>query len=170
MEFFRARYDGLVLAITVFSTAVMAGVTLLVFFLPVPRPVPSFQYGFAGAVFLILALTYGFSPSGFSVGPDGLRIHRLIGQHLLPLSNIRAARRAAPNELCGLRTFGSGGLFGIFGWFYARRFGHYRAYVTCRRDLVLVQAERIYLLSPERPDDFLRVLSQWVPGLATPRA
>lgn len=165
MEIFRARYDGLVLAITALATAVMAGVALLVWLLPVPRPVPSFQYGLSGLVLLILGVTYLYSPAGFSVGPDGLHIHRPLGARVLPLASIRAARRAAPGELCGLRTFGSGGLFGIFGWFYARRYGHYRAYVTSRRDLVLVQAERVYFLSPERPDDFLQRLHEWSPNL-----
>ena len=170
VETFRARYDRVVLAITLLATAAMAAAALLVWLQPVPLPVPIFRYGFSGLLLLILALTYLYSPTGFSVAPDGLRIHRPIGAHVLPLASLRAARRAAPGELCGLRTFGSGGLFGIFGWFYVRRYGHYRAYVTSRRDMVLVQAERVYLLSPERPDEFLRLLSQWVPGLPTAKA
>lgn len=165
MEIFRARYDGLALAITVLATAVMAGVALLVWLLPVPRPVPSFQYGLSGLVLLILGVTYLYSPTGFSVGPDGLRIHRLRSAIVIPLASIRSAQGASPRDLCGIRTFGSGGLFGTYGWFYARRYGHYRAYVTCRRDLVLVQAERVYFLSPERPEEFLRRLHEWCPNL-----
>lgn len=168
MEFFRAPYDRLTVTITVLGTGVLIGAGLLVLLLPLPTP--SFSRAVGVSVLGILFLTYLYSPRGYSLGPDGLRIHRPIGPHVVPRAAIRSARRAAPRELCGLRTFGSGGLFGFFGWFYARKFGHYRAYVTSRQNLVLVEAERVYLLSPERPDEFLRRLADWVPGLSTGKA
>ena len=160
MEYFPVRYDGLVIGITAFSLLIFGGVSFLVL-LFVPQ-----RFSWPAAVFLlvVLLITYGLSPRGFSLGPEGLRIHRPFGAHVLPLGKVRNARRAQPGELCGLRTFGSGGMFGFFGWFWSRKLGHYRAYVTHRRDMVLVEAERPYLLSPERPDDFLRTLSHWLPG------
>ena len=160
MDFFRARYDSLTLGITAFSLLILGGVSFLVLVF-VPQ-----RFSWPAAVFLLLVLltTFAFSPRGFSLGPDGLRIHRPFGAHVLPWDRIRSARRAAVRELCGLRTFGSGGMFGFFGWFWSRKLGHYRAYVTNRHDMVLIEAERPYLLSPDRPDDFLRALSQWSPA------
>ncbi len=160
MEYFRARYDALTLGITAFSLAILSGVA---FWGLVLVPIRFFGVVVA-ATSLVVLMPYGFSPRGFSLSPDGLRIHRPFGTHVLPFDRIRAARRAQSGELCGLRTFGSGGMFGFFGWFWSRRLGHYRAYVTHRQDMVLVEAERPYLLSPERPDDFLRALSQWLPA------
>lgn len=159
VDYFRARYEALVIGITAFSVLIMGGVALpvLVF---VPQRFSSLTVLFLLAVVLV---TYGLSPRGFSLSPDGLRIHRPFGAHVLPFARIRSARRAQPGELGGLRTFGSGGMFGFFGWFWSRKMGHYRAYVTHRQDMVLVEAERTYLLSPERPDDFLRSLSNWLP-------
>ncbi len=159
MEYFRARYDGLTIGITAFSLLILGGVSLLVLTF-VPQ-----RFSLPAALFLltVVLITYGFSPRGFSLGPDGLHIHRPFGPHLLAFNRVRSARRAQPGELCGLRTFGSGGMFGFFGWFWSRKMGHYRAYVTHRQDMVLVEAERPYLLSPERPDDFLRALSHWLP-------
>ncbi len=123
------------------------------------------RFSWPATLFLLVValVTYGLSPRGFSLSPDGLRIHRPLGAIILPFGRVRSARRAQPRELCGLRTFGSGGMFGFFGWFWSRKLGHYRAYVTHRQDMVLVEAERPYLLSPERPDDFLCSLSQWLP-------
>ncbi len=157
MDYFRARYDALTLGITAFSLLILGGMSLLVLtFVP-----QRFSWPAALLLLTVVLITYGFSPRGFSLSPDGLRIHRPFGAHVLPYDRIRSARRAQPGELCGLRTFGSGGMFGFFGWFWSRRLGHYRAFVTNRREMVLVEAERPYLLTPERPEDFLRSLSQW---------
>jgi len=159
MDYFRARYDGLVIGITAFSVLIMGTVSLPVL-LFAPQRFSSFVVLF---LLVVVAVTYGLSPRGFSLSPDGLRIHRPFGAHVLPYDRIRSARRAQPKELCGLRTFGSGGMFGFFGWFWNRKLGHYRAYVTHRQDMVLVEAERPYLLSPDLPDDFLLALSHWLP-------
>lgn len=161
MDYFRARYDGLALGITAFSLAVLGGVA---FWGLVLAPI-RFFWVVVAATSLVVLVTYGFSPRGFSLSPDGLRIHRPFGATILPFDKIRSSRRAQPSELCGLRTFGSGGMFGFFGWFWSRKLGHYRVYVTHRQDMLLVEAERPYLLSPDRPDDFLRSLSQWLPTL-----
>ncbi len=159
MDYFHARYDGLSIALTAFSLLILGGAALLVLTF-VPQ-----RFSWPAALFLLAValVTYGVSPRGFSLSPEGLRIHRPFGAHVLPFDKVRSARRAQPNELCGLRTFGSGGMFGFFGWFWSRKLGHYRAYVTNRRKMVLVEAERPYLLSPERPDDFLGALSHWLP-------
>jgi len=159
VEYFRARYDGLTIAITGLSLAILGGVAFWGLVLVPIR----FFWVVVVATSLVVLVTYALSPRGFSLSPDGLRIHRPFGPHVLPYTRIRSARRAQPNELCGLRTFGSGGMFGFFGWFWSRKLGHYRTYVTNRREMVLVEAERPYLLSPERPDDFLRSLSHWLP-------
>lgn len=166
MEFFRARYDRLAAGLTAVVLAVFAGGLVLVLTQPVPSR--ELRLGLALLILLVPLVTYLYSPTGFSVGPEGVRIHKPGGTVLLPLGSLRAARRAAPGELCGLRTFGSGGLFGYFGWFWTRSLGHYRAYITSRHHMVLVQAERAYLLSPERPEDFLARLREWRPDLATP--
>lgn len=165
MEFFRARYDRLSKGSTALVLVLLAGAALLVLWRPVP--VAWVRYQLLLLFVLIPALTYSYSPLGYSVGPEGVRIHRLRGPVLVPLAAIRGARRAAPDELGGIRTFGSGGLFGFFGRFWSRRFGHYRAYVTHRHNLVVVEAERVYLLSPERPDDFLHRLREWLPQLSS---
>jgi hypothetical protein len=169
MEFFRAApYDRAAVVLTGVGLLALGGVGLLVAFLPVP--VLELRLGIPSAAFLILLLTYSFSPQGFSVGPEGVRLHEAGNSVLLPLASLRRARRAEPRELCGLRTFGSGGLFGFFGWFWSRQFGHYRAFVTNRHRLVLIEADRVYLLSPDRPEEFLRRLADWRPDLAADAA
>ena len=164
MEFFRAPYDRLAVALTVVGLAIIGGAGLLFVLLPVPFL--ALRLGVPAACLVIILLTYRYSPCGYSVGPEGIRIHQGLGSTLLPLTSLRAVRRAGPGELCGLRTFGSGGLFGYFGWFWNRRFGHHLIYARSRHNLVLLEAGRVYLLSPDRPEEFIQRLREWRPDLA----
>lgn len=165
MEFFPARYGRPTLVITLLASAVLVGAGVALGL--ESHLEPTLRLPLAALLFLIFFLVYLYSPQGFSIATDGLRIHRPRGAILIPAPTIRWARRAEPRELCGLRLFGSGGLFGFFGIFYARRFGLYRAYVTHLDDLVVVEAKRVYLLSPEGSEEFLHHLRQWIPGVRT---
>ncbi|MFQ5724431.1 MAG: PH domain-containing protein [Terriglobia bacterium] len=160
---FRAPYDGLATGITIAVLGLFLGGAGVV--VSQPALPPALRYGLAALFLLIPLVTYSYAPTGYRVGPEGVRIQRGWGSVLIPRERLRGGRRAEGLELWGIRTFGSGGLFGFFGWFYSRRFGHYRAYVTHRHKLVVVEAERVYLLSPDRPDEFLRQLSEWLPAL-----
>ena len=53
---------------------------------------------------------------------------------------------------------------GFTGWYYNKRLGSYRAFVTDpRRAVVLRYANRRVVLSPDAPEDFVRELG--APGL-----
>ena len=62
-----------------------------------------------------------------------------------------------------LRTFGNGGGFSFSGFYYNKRLGSYRAFVTdLHRTVVLRYAKRRVVVSPAAPEDFVRDLA--VPG------
>lgn len=57
------------------------------------------------------------------------------------------------------RLFGNGGLFAACGWFWNRKLGRYRAWVTDDERLVLIQcSDRKLVVSPGQPDEFVREL------------
>ena len=69
--------------------------------------------------------------------------------------------RFDPSAMCGsVRTCGNGGLFSFTGWYWNRKIGKYRAFITDpAKAVVLVFANRRIVVTPDRPEDFVRALS-----------
>ena len=84
-------------------------------------------------------------------------MHRLLWSTVLPRIGLESAQ-VEPDAMRGsLRTFGNGGAFSFTGFYYNKRLGSYRAYVTDpRRAVVLRYANRRVVLSPDAPEDFVR--------------
>ena len=61
-----------------------------------------------------------------------------------------------PTLLAGSwRTFGNGGFFSMSGWFYSKTLGRYRAFVTDRRDAVILKfVDRTIVVSPNPAQEF----------------
>lgn len=62
----------------------------------------------------------------------------------------------------GLRLFGSGGLYGYFGYFMFKGIGRVRMYATNRHNLVLLVDEKDsrILVSPNDPENFVHRLEE----------
>jgi hypothetical protein len=62
----------------------------------------------------------------------------------------------------GLRLFGSGGLYGYFGYFYMKHIGSVRMYATNRDSMVLLVDEKgkKILVSPNEVDRFIQQLKK----------
>ena len=75
----------------------------------------------------------------------------------LSRASVWSQRRFEPDAMRGsIRTFGNGGAFSFSGFYYNKRLGSYRAFVTDpRRAVVLRYATRRVVLSPAAPDDFV---------------
>lgn len=97
-----------------------------------------------------------FTIRGYTVGPDAVLIHRLLWATRLRLSGLKQATYEPDAARGGLRTSGNGGLFAVTGWYYNRRLGKYRAFLTDpRRAVVLRYETRTVVLSPKDPERFL---------------
>jgi hypothetical protein len=112
---------------------------------------------------LPLALLLGtalFTIRGYTLTPEAILVHRLLWSTALPRVGIESAS-AEPDAMRGsLRTFGNGGAFSFTGFYYNKRLGSYRAFVTDpRQTVVLRYATRRVVLSPEPTDDFVRDLA-----------
>ncbi len=93
----------------------------------------------------------------YRLAGDTLLIDRLLWTTRLPLAGLLTAT-VEPNALrASIRTCGNGGLFCFAGWFWSRRLGHFRAFVTdLRGTVVLRYANRTVVVSPGRPEEFAR--------------
>jgi hypothetical protein len=107
---------------------------------------------------LPLGILFGtalFTIRGYSISSDSILVHRLLWSTVLPRAGLEWAQ-VEPDAMRGsLRTFGNGGAFSFTGFYYNKRLGSYRAYVTDpRRTVVLRYANRRVVLSPASPEDF----------------
>jgi hypothetical protein len=105
-----------------------------------------------------------FRPSAFVIRPDCVEIVWPLKRRRIARSSITACRVIRTPELkreigWGARV-GAGGLWGGFGWLWTRRRGIVQMYITRTDAYVWLErgGERPWLITPERPDDFVREL------------
>jgi hypothetical protein len=160
MKHFKAPWCTPLIVISTLSTALCLGITLSNWpsFTRSQLGVPSFWLGL-----LPLALLIGcalFTIRGYTLTPDTLMIHRLLWSTRVPLADLQSAEYLPRAMRGSIRTFGNGGVFSFTGHCWSRVLGSYRAFVTdFQRTVVLRFPSRTIVLSPEPPEDFVRVLS-----------
>jgi hypothetical protein len=120
--------------------------------------------GVLGCVVLLpLVILFGaalFTIRGYSISSDSILVHRLLWSTALSRAGLESAQIEPDAMRRSLRTFGNGGAFSFTGFYYNKRLGSYRAYVTDRhRTVVLRYAHRRVVLSPGTPEDFVSDLA-----------
>jgi hypothetical protein len=97
-------------------------------------------------------------PRGYSISESEVIIRRRIGAVKIPLAIIRAVRQdTSACSFWGVRTFGVAGIYGYFGRFYSRELGHYHMYATDYQKAVVIEADKIYVISPDDPQQFVLI-------------
>jgi hypothetical protein len=105
---------------------------------------------------LIAMACWALGPKGLEIECGELRVRRNAWRPTsIPLSGIREIEILPPGALRGaIRTFGVGGLFGYYGWFYKK--GAFRLWATRSDRLVeIVAAGRRVVVSPDDPARFV---------------
>jgi hypothetical protein len=143
---FTVSYDS---AAKTISTAVC------VMFVVLGLVTASVAVGFVFAA--MLAVSFAWSPTGYSIGDGFLSVHRIVGNLKIPLASIREVRIASREDLEGsLRIFGSGGLFGYYGVFRSPKLGKSTWCVTRHSHAVIVVTSAgNFVLSPDDVDGFI---------------
>ena len=106
-----------------------------------------------------------FRPTRFIVHPRVLEIVWPVRRRTIPREDVVAVRLLDKHELrrevgWAMRG-GAGGLWGGFGWLWTQKRGIVRMYISRTDGLVWIERrdDRPWLITPERPEAFVRALS-----------
>ena len=121
------------------------------FFFEPPKPAISIV-SFA-LMYGVIFISYGFIPKRIAVSTDQILIKNLFGSVVINIKEIETFGTLDKIGL-NLRTAGVGGLFGYFGYFNGKDVW----YVTNTKKKVkmILQSGKVYMISPENPDDFVK--------------
>ena len=106
-----------------------------------------------------------FRPTRFVVRRSVIDVVWPLKRRRIPRAGISGVQLIDACELRRRAGFamrvGAGGLWGGFGWLWSRRLGIVQMYVSRTDGLVWIErgAERPWLITPEEPDAFVRLLS-----------
>ena len=154
-----ARMDVATLVATVFVFALFA------FFMVLAVLTPDEFVGAAGAVLVavVIAISWQFRPFRYEIRDEAITIVRgwPFKSIAIPLATVREIRSATLRGLT-VRSFGIGGLFGSGGWFWNKELGRFFASVTNIKHTVLIANGQSFVISPERPDEFIADVKQTI--------
>lgn len=115
------------------------------------------QWALAGITLCCLP----FMIRGYEIAGGALLIRRLFWTTRLDLRGLKSAESVPHAMAKSLRACGNGGVFSFTGWYWSKALGFYRAYVTdLNRTVVLRFVNRVVVVSPGLPDDFVSELKR----------
>jgi hypothetical protein len=156
MKHYEAPWSTTLIVMSVLTTVVCLGATAGAWFSMVEKHAPG-ALGFAAMLPLVILFGCALCTiRGYSMSSDSILVHRLMWSTALSRAGLQSAQVEPDVMRRSLRTFGNGGAFSFTGFYYNKRLGSYRAFVTDpRRAVVLRYANRRVVLSPAAPQDFV---------------
>lgn len=119
--------------------------------------------GFSLLAIMIGAIMFSYllAPTGYLIDADKLIIIRPLRSITIPLAGVSGAEAAAPELFSdSIRVMGSGGLWGYYGKYQSTQLGRYYMYARRTSELVLIRSRENYVVAPERPNEFIKILSR----------
>ena len=119
---------------------------------------------------MLVLLIYGwvwarFRPTAFVVHPDSVEVIWPLKRRRIPRAEVSSVRVMDQQELRRGRWVGAcgsvpAGLWGGFGWLWTSRRGIVQTYVSRLDRFVWIERgrERPWLITPDRPEEFVRAL------------
>ena len=160
--FFKAPWSLSLTIITGLVCALMAVITFFLVWLG-DRQNITFLSMLAFVPLLIVLITSLYGVRGYLVTNDLLQISRLGWFTKIPLTTLESINYDPTAMDSSLRLFGNGGLFAFTGRFRNRKLGNYQAYATNPRlAVVLGFPEKTIVITPERPEEFVKLLTRAV--------
>ncbi len=118
---------------------------------------------------LVVVVAWALAPSAVELEGGELRVLRRAWRATAwPLAGVESVTVLPPGWLKGaIRTFGNGGLFGFYGWYFKK--GPFRLFATRLGPLVEVVVEgRRVVVSPDAPLDLVAGIRATAPRLREP--
>ena len=158
MKTYGAKWGRTLILMSIFVTVLCVGVSCLTLVVLANIPQPAL----AAVQWLPMALLtfcLPFVVRSYTITDEAILIRRLLWTTRLDRAGLTSAK-VLPDAMRGsIRTCGNGGGFSITGWYWSKRLGFYRAFVTdLKRTVVLRFADKTVVLSPDEPADFVREL------------
>jgi Bacterial PH domain len=108
-------------------------------------------------LFVTIALCYLLHPTAYTLNKDVLIIQRPVKPVVIHRNEIASVELLTDRQLkWTIRTFGVGGLFGYFGYFYNREIGSMLWYTSHQKNRILITTknEEKIVISPDDPSLF----------------
>jgi hypothetical protein len=153
---FKAPWAVVLWVITIFSTIVIFALPLTVF-----RNLSGQVLGILVPIFLGLwTISCLLTIRGYRVARNTLYIRRLAWETKVDIADFEDAEVLPPGTIgAQVRLFGNGGLFSFSGWYWSKKLGRYRMWVTDPKlQLVLNCRSRKIVVSPDAPEEFIRAV------------
>jgi len=162
-NYFKAEWSNYLIASTIIVTAALLASSYWT-----ARMVKSPEAGMRIMGFSLLSIMFGaimfsylLAPKGYLIDADKLVIIRPLRSITIPLAGVAGAEAAAPELFSdSIRVVGSGGLWGYYGKYQSTRLGRYYMYARRTSELVLVRGRENYVIAPERPHEFIKILNR----------
>jgi len=159
MKRYKAPWCRSLIVVSALFTALLLGISGAAWWAACAKHQP---VSVCSAALLPLVLLFGtipFTIHGYTITSDGILVHRLLWDTRLPRVGLESASVEPDALRWSIRTCGNGGAFSITGFYWNKRLGSYRAFVTAPRlAVVLRYANRRVVLSPEAPEAFVQDL------------
>lgn len=166
---FRAPWSRSLRITTTVAMLVLLGILVVTALVGSRALMPmALRVGLVALPVLIVLATLPFMVRGYLLTDKEIDVQRLGWSTLLPLAGLVAVT-GQPEGLRGsVRLFGNGGLFAMTGWYWNRRLGRFRAYVTdpARAVLLRYRDGRQVIVSPHDVQHFI-VKVRTLAGLTT---
>ena len=160
MKTYRAPWSTSLIVFSLLVTVLCVGISAVAWWESDVKHAGSPSRWLALLPLFLLFATAPFTIRGYTIAPDVILVHRLLWSTPLPRVGLESAQVEPDAMRRSLRTFGNGGAFSFTGFYYNKRLGSYRAFVTDpRRAVVLRYSYRRVVLSPGQPGDFVNDLA-----------
>ena len=151
-------------AVVAFLCVEFIGITVVLFLTNTQRTALAVGTMFCVMNALIIAFTSSYAPRGFLVDETGVTVVRKISPVHIERNAIRRVTHIeADRFMKSTRVWGNGGLFGYYGSFRNKALGNFKMFATNRGNGILIEGDTTYVITPERPDEFVDVLTSYLP-------
>ncbi len=154
---FNTTWDNKLITSSVIVTTILTGSLILMLYLGITRIQGWFKlFCFAYSIIcvIVIFLCYLYSTQVIILNEDFLLIKRLINDKKISITEIEDIQILENKTInSSIRLFGSGGLFGYFGYFKNPKLGKYMLFATRNNNFVLVKtADHKYVITPDKPE------------------
>jgi hypothetical protein len=163
MTHFRAPWSKSLMVASTFATLVCLGVSYALWTLPLRGgSAESLRFWLSLLPLAVILICAFFAVRGYSIEDGEIAIHRLLWATRVSLRELQAVHFDPAATHGSIRTFGNGGFFSFSGYFRNKELGSYRAFMTDRRRAVVLRfATSVIVVSPDPPEDFVNMISQY---------